>query len=223
MYGASGTYMIGSFDGQKFTPESGKYHYTSGALYAAQTFNQVKDGRRIQIGWGRIEQPGMPFNQMMLFPNELTLRKTREGIRLYCNPVRELAQLHNKEYAWENTNVKTVNEALKNVQGDLFHGIIEFDLGKGLGMELQYRGKPIVFYDGNFNTFMRTPVIGSKPDQMKFKIEFIIDKTSVEAFFEDGKHFYSGPLEKATNEGLKLFGDLNVHSFRLYELKSIWH
>lgn len=30
MYGASGTYMIGSFDGRTFTPESGKYYYTRG-------------------------------------------------------------------------------------------------------------------------------------------------------------------------------------------------
>ena len=27
MYGASGTYMLGSFDGQTFTPEAGKYYY----------------------------------------------------------------------------------------------------------------------------------------------------------------------------------------------------
>ena len=68
MYGASGTYMIGKFDGKVFTPETGKYYYGNGALYAAQTFDNIpaSDGRRIQIGWGRIQQPGMPFNSMML-------------------------------------------------------------------------------------------------------------------------------------------------------------
>ena len=56
MYGASGTYMTGKFDGKTFTPESGKYYYGNGAIYAAQTFDNIppSDGRRIQIGWGRI-------------------------------------------------------------------------------------------------------------------------------------------------------------------------
>jgi len=35
--GASGTYMLGVFDGKKFTPESGKYYYSTGSIYAAQT------------------------------------------------------------------------------------------------------------------------------------------------------------------------------------------
>ena len=55
MYGASGTYMIGSFDGKEFHPEGGKYRTTYGNQYAAQTYNNVPDGRRIQIGWGTIE------------------------------------------------------------------------------------------------------------------------------------------------------------------------
>ena len=66
MYGASGTYMLGSFDGQTFTPEAGKYYYYTGSMYAAQTYSNIpaSDGRRIQIGWGRISHDGMPFNGM---------------------------------------------------------------------------------------------------------------------------------------------------------------
>ena len=76
MYGASGTYMIGKFDGKKFTPEYGKYMHTSGALYAAQTFSNIQDERTLQVAWGRIPHPGMPFNNLMLFPTELSLRNT---------------------------------------------------------------------------------------------------------------------------------------------------
>ena len=95
MYGASGTYMIGKFDGRKFTPEGGKYYYGNGSIYAAQTFDNIpaSDGRRIQIGWGRIQQPGMPFNQMMLLPTELTLRSTKDGIRMFNRPVKEVEML----------------------------------------------------------------------------------------------------------------------------------
>ena len=52
--------------------------------------SNIPDGRRIQTGWGRIEHKGMPFNQMMLFPCDLTLRTTAEGVRLFCEPVKEI-------------------------------------------------------------------------------------------------------------------------------------
>ena len=114
MYGASGTYMTGRFDGRKFTPESGKYYYGNGAIYAAQTFDNIpaSDGRRIQIGWGRIQQPGMPFNQMMLLPTELTLRTTKDGIRMFSYPVKEVEILQGKEYSLENTDSEKAADLL---------------------------------------------------------------------------------------------------------------
>ncbi len=82
LYAADGDYLIGSFDGRVFTPESGKHRFSHGnCFYASQTYNNVppEDGRRVQIAWGRVEMPGMPFNQMMLFPVELTLRRAGRG------------------------------------------------------------------------------------------------------------------------------------------------
>lgn len=61
MCGAGGTYMIGSFDGERFTPEYGKFQYAS-SIYAPQTYNNTPDGRRIQLSWGRVSHPDMPFN-----------------------------------------------------------------------------------------------------------------------------------------------------------------
>ena len=93
MLGASNTYMIGSFDGKVFTPESGKHRFSTGTIYAAQTFNDVPDGRRIQIGWANIDHRGMPFRGQMLLPTELTLRTTKDGIRLISKPIREVSSL----------------------------------------------------------------------------------------------------------------------------------
>ena len=68
---ASSEYMVGDFDGTTFKPLTKKLPGHRGAgFYAAQTFSDVppKNGRRIQIGWGQMPSPGMPFNQMMCFP-----------------------------------------------------------------------------------------------------------------------------------------------------------
>lgn len=95
MYGASGTYMLGTFNGKKFTPEAGKYYNCTGSIYAAQTFTNIpeSDGRRIQIGWDRVDHPGLPINGCMTLPTELTLRTTKEGVRMFCNPIKELESL----------------------------------------------------------------------------------------------------------------------------------
>ena len=95
IYSGDGEYRIGQFDGHAFQPETTrKERVWYGDFYAAQTFSQVPDNRRIQIGWGRnVAFPDMPFNQQMTVPVELTLRPTSDGLRLFASPVRELAGL----------------------------------------------------------------------------------------------------------------------------------
>ena len=223
MYGASGTYMTGNFDGENFTPEHGKYFYSWGSQYAAQTYNNVPDGRRIQIGWGRIEHKGMPFNQMMLFPSNLTLRTTSEGVRLFCEPVKEIESLHHKSYSWSNLTTEEANEKLKEVKGDLFHLKMNTEIVHGLGLELFYRGNPVVYFDGNFNRFNGAPYICDIPGIFRFDIEVILDRTSVEAYIGKGKLFISEQLkERSSDEGLAFKGNIRINSLELHELKSIW-
>jgi sucrose-6-phosphate hydrolase SacC (GH32 family) len=85
------------------------FNYLQGKFFAAQTFTNVpdQDGRRIQVGyveipgWVDVPQPGPPFNGLMSFPTELTLRNTANGVRMFNEPVKEIEKLHLKEYKWE--------------------------------------------------------------------------------------------------------------------------
>ncbi len=88
LYAADGAYVLGQFDGKTFTPESKqKRRVWYGNFYAAQTWSDTPDGRRIQIGWASgIAFPGMPFNQQMTIPCELTLHSTDEGSPHVCPP-----------------------------------------------------------------------------------------------------------------------------------------
>jgi sucrose-6-phosphate hydrolase SacC (GH32 family) len=109
LYGASGHYLIGQFDGKEFKSETDAIDFQYGnCFYASQTFTNIpeSDGRRIQIAWGRVKMPGMPFNQMMLFPATLTLRSTDEGIRMFAKPIREIESLHRDKRIEKNKALK---------------------------------------------------------------------------------------------------------------------
>ena len=221
--GASGTYLIGSFDGARFTPEAGKYYYNWGSQYAAQTYNNTPDGRRIQIGWGRIDQPEMPFNHQMLFPNELSLRTTREGIRLFCNPIAEIEKLHDKKHYWKNIATSQLNAALRNIKSDLLHVKLDIEMDSAVGFEIHYRGDPIIYYDGNYNQMNHAPYVGPKPANYRFNIEFLLDKNSVEAYIDQGKLFISEALTgKKISSPLEIIGSVKIYTMELFELKSIW-
>ena len=66
---ASSEYFIGTFDGEKFTPETPKLPGQRGrGFYAAQTFSDLPDGRRIQIGWGQDPSPGNAVQSTPVLP-----------------------------------------------------------------------------------------------------------------------------------------------------------
>ena len=223
MYGASGTYMIGDFDGETFSPEHGKYYYSWGDLYAAQTFNSNSDGRRIQIAWGRIEQPEMPYNNLMLFPNELTLRTTSEGVRLFCEPVKEIETLHDKNHFFKNLTTDEVNQKLQVVEGELLHVKLDIEMDKDFNFDILFKGNSILHYDGNFNRFNGAPYTFDINNGFRFKVEILIDKSSVESYIDQGRLYISGGLKNPTNKnGLEIKGSAKINSLEVAELKSIW-
>lgn len=94
LYGADGKYLLGDFDGRTFTPSGPKQQLWYGNFYAAQTYSDAPDNRRVQIGWARgVEFRNMPFNQQMTIPVELQLRQQGDRIRMTATPVAELEKL----------------------------------------------------------------------------------------------------------------------------------
>ncbi len=91
LYAADGEYILGQFDGKAFVPDSPKkQRLWYGNFYAAQTYSNAPEGRRIQIGWANgITFPEKPFNQQMTIPVEMTLRGRPDSLSLYAVPVRE--------------------------------------------------------------------------------------------------------------------------------------
>jgi sucrose-6-phosphate hydrolase SacC (GH32 family) len=125
---ASGEYFLGAFDGRTFTPETPKLPGPAGtSVYAAQTFSDAPDGRRIEMGWGRAPSPGMPFNQLLTFPCTLTLKPTAAGPRLARSPVRELAALRQRSWVFEPAELTPDSpNPLAEARGDVLE--VELDL-----------------------------------------------------------------------------------------------
>ena len=226
MYGASNTYMIGRFDGRIFTPEAGKYRFTTGSIYAAQTFNHVPDGRRIQLGWGRLGHPGMPFNGMMLLPTELKLRTTRDGVRLTSQPVAEVQQLlHNRYDAKGNQKTDEANKAMSIFSPvDCLHLKATLHLNHRTSAGISLNGQNIVDYDSNFNNINGQFYSPQDPTSMALTLDVYIDRTSVEVFVDEGLYSYSVERKLSENQdGIRFWGtNLTVSDLKVDAIESIW-
>ena len=225
MYGASGTYAIGEFDGKNFILESGKHQYHRGNLYAAQTYNNIpeSDGRRIQIGWGTIESPGMPFNQMMTFPSVFTLRTTNNGIRLFYEPIKEIENLHKRKYQWDNISFERINKKISGVESELMHIKCEIENINAVEYGLRIGGDEIT-YDLNSNSLNGFDYFPDSSGKLMY-FEILVDKTSIEVYVDHGRFHTVIPRNLESEEiGLEFIagGKIKIKDFALYELTSIW-
>ncbi len=228
-YGGNGRYLVGTFDGVTFTPEAGPQvmHYGN-CFYASQTFNDIPpaDGRRILIGWGTMEMPGMPFNQMMTFPVELTLRERAEGPRLFINPVREILNLHGRKHRRANLPLPATENPLTGIEGDCFDISVELELQGATQVGLDVRGIPVVY---NVTARRLSCLACTAPLETPgglLKLRLLVDRTSIEVFAQDGEVYMPvGVIPSDYIRSLDVFargGAALVRSLEVCELKSAW-
>ncbi len=194
MWGASGTYMIGRFDGKTFTPETQKLCNLNGSAYAAQTFANInpEDGRVIKMAWGRISFDDMPFNGCMLLPQEQILKTTKSGIRLLSRPVKEVESLFKTEYKGENMSANEANEALKQFDGnDVLRIRATLKLTYATDAGLSYRGQRLIHYDMNGNRLQGEFYAPDEPGSMLLDADVYIDRGIVEVYIDGGRFSYS--------------------------------
>lgn len=226
MYGASGTYMIGDFDGKVFTPEHGKYYYTSGSLYAAQTIGNIpaSDGRKIQIAWGRVSHPGMPFNGTFLIPTELSLRTGKDGIRLYSTPIKEFESIQTKVYEGRDLTQRQADEAMKPYAGaDVLRVKATVCLSHATSAGVSFHGHNLLDYDMNGNRINGVFYSPQDMTSMELSFDMYIDRTLVETFIDGGAYSYSMEFRPSDDSGFSFWGNnVAVKSLEVYTLESIW-
>ncbi|MEJ5312104.1 MAG: GH32 C-terminal domain-containing protein [Anaerolineae bacterium] len=234
-WGANGNYVLGSFDGETFTPQTEVLRYAGGGdSYAAQTWSDTPDGRRIQIAWLRVNLPGMPFNQMMAFPCELTLRTTPasgsdrspQSVRLYSWPVREIETLYRRTYRWQDSPIAPGENPLNGIQGDLFDIHAEFAPGAATAISFVIRGVAVTYdvLQGVLTCEGRTASLPLVDGNVRLRI--LVDRASLEIYGADGLvALPSGVIPPADDRTLCLCvqgGPALVHALTVYELESAW-
>jgi sucrose-6-phosphate hydrolase SacC (GH32 family) len=229
LYGGSGDYLIGDFDGKQFISQTGpiRFHYGN-CFYASQTFNNIptEDGRRIQMAWGRVAMPQMPFNQMMLFPVTLTLRTTDEGPRMFAEPIREIENLHKRQWKWRSTMLEPADNLLSGVSGELFHLRAELRIDNARETGFVIRDIPVVYDVQKQELSCQGKAALLKPSGDKIRLELLVDRTSIEIFGNGGRVYMPmGVILADNSKSLGIFtkgGNMLVESMELFELSSIW-
>jgi fructan beta-fructosidase len=228
LYAADGEYALGQFDGRSFTAESGKHPFNRGnCFYASQTFSEVPgaDGRRIQMAWGRVEMPGMPFNQMMSFPVELSLRTTEEGVRLCAEPVRELSGLRGPARLWRDLELGPGDNPLAGSEGELWEIEVEFDPAGAAEVGLMIWGTEVVYEarDGVLRCGAQAAPLA--PMGGVVRLHLLVDRVSIEIFASGGRVYMPVGMRPGEHRDLGLFsrgGTAQVRLLRRCALRSIW-
>ena len=228
MWGASGTYMVGTFDGKKFTPETTKQCNLNGSAYAAQVFNNIsqEDGRVIKMAWGRISFDDMPFNGCMLLPQEQILKTVNGGLRLVSKLVSEVGQLFDEAYSGNGLTAREANEVMKRFDGnDVLRIHAKLHLTYATDAGFSYRGQRLVKYDMNGNRLNGEFYASPEPGSMDLDADIYVDRGMVEVYIDGGLYSYSMKRDvKSTNpEGYVFWGNqLELKNLAVYTVKSIW-
>jgi sucrose-6-phosphate hydrolase SacC (GH32 family) len=189
---ANGRYLVGEFDGQRFTPETGPLPSDYGTnFYAAQTYSNIPpaDGRRIQIAWMRGgTYPDMPFNQHLSVPCALTLRRTPAGLRLYRQPVRELSVLSTNERTWRNLPVGPAVNAnlLAGLTGELWDIEVTLEPGSAVAFGLRVRGQEISYSVTDRTLSCPGCIAPLELEGDRIRLRALVDRTSLEVYGNDG-------------------------------------
>lgn len=237
---AQGYYVIGEFDGARFIPETSRLPAPAGQVpwptpqlpgpmpvfWAAQTFTNHPDGHIVQIGWARVDTVNEPFNQMMSFPTNLTLRTTADGVRLCREPVDAIRSLRTRTYDFPagpltRTPLLTeLNGAAWDIEAVINVGVINFPILMCIA------GDEYIYHPAS-------QILTSKHDAMpialsdgQLHLRILVDRTTVEIFGDRGQAYgmfiRSDPGGNAPLELRTTYGEVQLAKMKVHALRSAW-
>ena len=178
--GASGRYLIGSIRNGQFVAEQDIRNMQVGSCgYAAQTFSDMPDGRRVCISWDRIAHiPGTSFTSQMGIPFVIALKKREDGYAIYSEPVKEAELLRGSALPVVQKTDEILSEALTPA--------VELSVAlpaDGKDVDLSLFGHTFVFDRAKRELRCADAIIPLETDESgKIAVRFFFDTCSVEVF-----------------------------------------
>ncbi len=224
---ASSEYMVGRFDGARFTPETPKLPGHRGrGFYAAQTFSDDPRGRVVQIGWLQTTTPGMPFNQGMSLPLNLSLRTTPDGPRLAWLPVEELTALRSRTLVKTSGERKPGDDPLTGTRGELVEIRAEFEPDPSSLLTFKVRGLEIAYDARKQELRVQEQRIPAPLRAGKQRLIVYADRTGLEVFASDGLIYVPLPVNLDPRalgvEAIISRTPIRFNSLEVHELRGIW-
>lgn len=236
-HGGDSRYVIGKFEGLHYTVLEAPLEPMSFGpdIYAGQTFENLD--RRVCIfwmdNWGGSTVKTYPWRNGATIAGELELKRCTEGLRLYRNPVSELEMLRiDTKEADEISNYFAPEEW----KAPIYDAEVVIDWAKTTAQsivmsigEKQYVICEDVrtFYSEYVNQqhgLQETEFCFGQDELLKLRI--LVDRDSVEMFFQDGRYSYTEEFGFETEilgfEMKAEDGGLIAVSGKFHPLKSIW-
>ncbi|WP_280769714.1 GH32 C-terminal domain-containing protein [Salipaludibacillus daqingensis] len=221
-------------------------------FYAAVTWNNSPEEDPIWIGWMSNpteyanDTPTSPWRSAMTVPRELSLEKVEDDIQLQQKPIEQLEKLRGEHHSFENETIGEANELLEGLTGDTLEIEAEFKLDEttsadefgfhirknedeftSVGFDVlneemyvdRTQSGDVSFHDG----FGAKHVSEVTTDNDSVKMQILVDRSSVEVFFNEGENVFTNQLfPDPQSQGLDIFainGEVELLSLEIYEMK----
>lgn len=250
--GTGGQYFVGDFDGTRFIHDGSddqilRLDYGND-FYAAQSWSDVPDARRIWIAWLNHWHyanliPTSPWRGLFSIPREVQLRQYPEGLRLIQKHIEELKKLRRPIYHATESDIQRINSQITPLELDnSLELYLEFSVDRGsqFGIKLgmgeteetvigyDYEAQELFLDrrhagDDSFSSeFAAVHRAALAPEQGKISLSIFVDSCSVEVFANDGRVAISDLIFPTTqNTHLQLFashGDMQINKIDIWSL-----
>lgn len=199
LWGSPDNYIVGSFEGQHFIPVTGTVegpcHRLASALstaalspggYAAQTFNNLPDGRVVQMSWINTRPNHGPFLGCLSIPNEVKLVSTPEGPRLSILPAEELDALVADSWAFTDRGLEELCHIPPRFFGEAMDMTFRLTVTPGRIMAVSVRGVLIAYDPETAHLLLPCGAYDVKAPDGLLTLRVITDRCSMEIYADNG-------------------------------------
>lgn len=219
---AADRYYIGSFDGKKFKIETKQKRLNFGnASYAAQSWFNTPDGRRIRTAFASAVIPNNSFGSCLNIPQNMTIKKIHNNMYLSALPIDELKTLYKDSVTINNVAISNSNPYIKRIDSRACDISISADVSNSFSLELF--GLKITYGSNSKTLFCLDKSAPLKCCGHNLNLRVIFDTVYAEIFADDGTVFMGMTYIQDSNlNRLEINSEkATIHNISISELNSI--